>query len=44
MSQPPPFVLPPDGVHIRWPDDWLGQERRTLTIKHPGLTTEGERP
>jgi indolepyruvate ferredoxin oxidoreductase len=32
---PTDFVLPPDGVHIRWPDDWLGQERRTLTIKHP---------
>src|SRR5262249_20856821 len=24
-----------DGVHIRWPDDWLGQERRTLTVKYP---------
>ncbi|MPZ30278.1 MAG: indolepyruvate ferredoxin oxidoreductase family protein [Rhodospirillales bacterium] len=33
--QTPDFALPPDGVHIRWPDDWLGQERRTLTIKHP---------
>ena len=32
---PTDFVLPPDGVHIRWPDDWLGQERRTLTVKHP---------
>src|SRR5262245_61351920 len=32
---PTDFVLPPDGVHIRWPDDWLGQERRVLTVKHP---------
>jgi indolepyruvate ferredoxin oxidoreductase len=32
---PTDFALPPDGVHIRWPDDWLGQERRTLTVKHP---------
>ncbi|WP_395714283.1 indolepyruvate ferredoxin oxidoreductase family protein [Reyranella sp.] len=32
---PTDFVLPPDGVHIRWPDDWLGQERRTFTVKQP---------
>ena len=35
IRTPTDFALPPDGVHIRWPDDWLGQERRTLTIKHP---------
>ncbi|HTE82709.1 MAG TPA: indolepyruvate ferredoxin oxidoreductase family protein, partial [Reyranella sp.] len=32
---PTDFILPPDGVHIRWPDDWLGQERRVVTIKQP---------
>ncbi|MBL6616518.1 MAG: indolepyruvate ferredoxin oxidoreductase family protein [Reyranella sp.] len=35
IQTPSDFVLPPDGVHIRWPDDWLGQERRVLTVKHP---------
>ena len=35
IQLPTDFALPPDGVHIRWPDDWLGQERRTLTVKHP---------
>src|SRR5690348_15296068 len=35
IQLPTDFVLPPDGVHIRWPDDWLGQERRTLTVKLP---------
>ena len=35
IQLPTDFVLPADGVHIRWPDDWLGQERRTLTVKHP---------
>jgi indolepyruvate ferredoxin oxidoreductase len=35
IQTPTDFVLPPDGVHIRWPDDWLGQERRVFTIKHP---------
>ncbi|CAN5821621.1 indolepyruvate ferredoxin oxidoreductase family protein [soil metagenome] len=35
IHTPTDFVLPPDGVHIRWPDDWLGQERRTVTIKQP---------
>ncbi|MBN9087587.1 MAG: indolepyruvate ferredoxin oxidoreductase family protein [Reyranella sp.] len=32
---PTDFILPPDGLHIRWPDDWLGQERRVITVKHP---------
>ena len=32
---PTDFALPPDGVHIRWPDDWVGQERRVFTVKHP---------
>ena len=27
--------LPPDGVHIRWPDDWLGQEKRVYQVKIP---------
>ncbi|MFZ5781154.1 MAG: indolepyruvate ferredoxin oxidoreductase family protein [Pseudomonadota bacterium] len=35
IRTPTDFVLPPDGLHIRWPDDWLGQERRVFTIKHP---------
>src|SRR5215813_7649980 len=35
IKMPTDFILPPDGVHIRWPDDWLGQERRVLTVKHP---------
>ena len=26
IRTPTDFILPPDGVHIRWPDDWLGQE------------------
>ena len=26
IHTPTDFILPPDGVHIRWPDDWLGQE------------------
>jgi indolepyruvate ferredoxin oxidoreductase len=29
------FTIPPEGVHIRWPDDWLGQERRVMTLKLP---------
>ncbi len=35
IQLPTDFALPTDGVHIRWPDDWLGQERRTLTVKIP---------
>jgi indolepyruvate ferredoxin oxidoreductase len=35
IHTPTDFVLPPDGVHIRWPDDWLGQERRVFTVKQP---------
>ena len=35
IHTPTDYVLPPDGVHIRWPDDWLGQERRVVTIKQP---------
>ena len=35
IRTPADFVLPPDGLHIRWPDDWLGQERRTFTVKQP---------
>jgi indolepyruvate ferredoxin oxidoreductase len=32
---PTDFVLPPDGLHIRWPDDWAGQERRVVNIRQP---------
>jgi len=32
---PPDFALPPDGLHIRWPDDWLGQEKRVITQRLP---------
>jgi indolepyruvate ferredoxin oxidoreductase len=35
IHTPTDFILPPEGVHIRWPDDWLGQERRVVTLKHP---------
>ena len=35
IHTPTDFILPTDGVHIRWPDDWLGQERRVVTIKQP---------
>ena len=35
IHTPTDFVLPADGVHIRWPDDWLGQERRAVTVKQP---------
>jgi len=35
IHTPTDFVLPPDGLHIRWPDDWLGQERRVFTLKQP---------
>jgi indolepyruvate ferredoxin oxidoreductase len=35
IQTPSDFMLPPDGVHIRWPDDWLGQERRVITVKLP---------
>jgi indolepyruvate ferredoxin oxidoreductase len=35
IQTPTDFAMPPDGVHIRWPDDWLGQERRVLTQKLP---------
>ncbi|MFO1081800.1 MAG: indolepyruvate ferredoxin oxidoreductase family protein [Reyranellaceae bacterium] len=35
IQTPADFVLPPDGVHIRWPDEWVGQERRVFTVKHP---------
>jgi indolepyruvate ferredoxin oxidoreductase len=35
IHTPTDFMLPPESVHIRWPDDWLGQERRVVTLKHP---------
>ncbi|WP_421999783.1 indolepyruvate ferredoxin oxidoreductase family protein [Reyranella sp.] len=35
IRTPTDFVLPPDGLHIRWPDDWVGQERRVVTVKQP---------
>ncbi len=30
-----PFRAAAGGLHIRWPDDWLGQERRPSRCKHP---------
>ena len=33
---PTDFILPPDGLHIRWPDDWLGQEARVITLQASG--------
>ncbi len=35
IHTPTDFNLPPEGVHIRWPDEWLGQEKRVLTWKLP---------
>jgi len=35
IHTPTDFIMPPDGPYIRWPDEWLGQERRVLTLKHP---------
>ena len=35
IHTPSDHHLPPDGVHIRWPDDWLGQERRVYSVKIP---------
>ena len=35
INTPTDFNLPPEGVHIRWPDEWLGQEKRVLTWKLP---------
>jgi indolepyruvate ferredoxin oxidoreductase len=35
IETPTDFVLPEDGLHIRWPDEWVGQERRVFTVKHP---------
>ncbi|MBS0223895.1 MAG: indolepyruvate ferredoxin oxidoreductase family protein [Proteobacteria bacterium] len=35
IHTPTDFILPPEGVHIRWPDEWLGQEKRLVTLKHP---------
>ncbi|MBS0538429.1 MAG: indolepyruvate ferredoxin oxidoreductase family protein [Proteobacteria bacterium] len=35
IHTPTDFIIPPEGVHIRWPDEWLGQERRVVTLKVP---------
>src|SRR5258708_22918268 len=35
IHTPTDFFMPPEGVHIRWPDEWLGQEKRVGTLKHP---------
>jgi indolepyruvate ferredoxin oxidoreductase len=32
---PPDFVIPSSGVHIRWPDTPLAQEKRLLEVKLP---------
>src|SRR4030081_813783 len=36
IHTPTDFILPSDGVHIRSPDDWLGQQRRVVTGKPAG--------
>jgi len=33
ISLPQDFVLPPDGVHLRWPDSALAQEQRMQEFK-----------
>ena len=33
----PEYALPEEGVHIRWPDDVLGQENRLNKIKIPAV-------
>jgi indolepyruvate ferredoxin oxidoreductase len=33
IVEPTDFALPPDGVHIRWPDPQLAQERRMAEFK-----------
>jgi indolepyruvate ferredoxin oxidoreductase len=33
VKLPEDFVLPPDGVHVRWPDPALAQERRIVDYK-----------
>ncbi|MDR2240934.1 MAG: indolepyruvate ferredoxin oxidoreductase family protein [Zoogloeaceae bacterium] len=33
IRMPEDFALPPDGVHIRWPDSQLAQERRMQEFK-----------
>ncbi len=38
IHTPTDFVMPPDGLHIRWPDDWLGQEKRVYQQKIPAAT------
>ena len=35
IHTPTDFVIPPEGLHIRWPDDWLGQEKRVIQLKQP---------
>src|SRR5258708_20739898 len=35
IHTPTDFFMPPDGAHIRWPDEWLGQEKRVITVKQP---------
>ncbi|MDP1750846.1 MAG: indolepyruvate ferredoxin oxidoreductase family protein [Reyranella sp.] len=35
IHTPSDHHLPADGVHIRWPDDWLGQEKRVYQVKIP---------
>ena len=31
----PEFHIPEDGVHIRWPDDIMSQEKRLIETKIP---------
>ena len=35
IIKPGDFEFPPDGVHLRFPDDYIEQERRLMYVKHP---------
>jgi indolepyruvate ferredoxin oxidoreductase len=37
LVEPQEFILPPEGVHIRWPDSPLAQEQRLLRLKLPAV-------
>ena len=38
----PKFNMPEDGVHIRWPDDIMAQERRMIEVKIPAAKAFSE--
>jgi len=33
IAEPGDFEMPPDGLNIRWPDPWMGQEERLMRHK-----------